>query len=218
MVACISCGLSPLSTSRFTAGASGFLKSARVSNTAAIIPTRLRLCLSNYRLLGAKIDCWAAIEPLCHPARLINWSSWGRRMYLRGNPFGPSTSLYDDYRSAVAVGIVLGAYVGFFFALYWLMQPSVSANPGLAGYRPPPKTVVHYADSPWVPPAPSEALPIPAATEPAPEVAKSSITEAKETKKQEARTTPRRARPVREQPNPFWGYASSRSSGSRPWF
>lgn len=150
----------------------------------------------------------------------MNWSSWGRHMYLRGNPFGPSTSLYDDYRSAVAVGIVLGAYLCFFFALYWLMQPSVSANPGLAGYRPPPKTVVHYADSPWVPPAPSEALPIPAATEPAPEVAKSSITEEpkKETKKQEARTTPRRARPVREQPNPFWGYASSRSSGSRPWF
>ena len=137
-------------------------------------------------------------------------------MYLRGNPFGPSTSFYDDYRSAVAVGIVLGAYVGFFFALYWLMQPSVSANPGLAGYRPPPKTVVHYADSPWVPPAPSEALPT-AAAELAPEV---SITEEpkKETKKQEARTTPRRARPVTEQPNPFWGYASSRSSGSRPWF
>jgi hypothetical protein len=56
MVACISCRLSPLSASRFTAGASGFLKSARVSNTAAIIPTRLRLCLSNYHLLGAKID------------------------------------------------------------------------------------------------------------------------------------------------------------------
>ena len=159
-------------------------------------------------------------EPVRQPARLMNWSSWGRHMYLRGNPFGPSTSLYDDCRSTVAVGFVLVAYVGFFFALYWLMQPSVSANPGLAGYRPPPKTVVHYADSPWVPPAPSEALPIPAATEPAPEVAKSSITEEpkKETKKQEARTTPRRARPVREQPNPFWGYASSRSSGSRPWF
>jgi hypothetical protein len=137
-------------------------------------------------------------------------------MYLRGNRFGPSTSLYDDYRSAVAVGIVLGAYVGFLVALYCLMQPSVSANPGLAEYRPPPKTVVHYADSRWVPPAPSEALPT-AATEPVPEV---SITEEpkKETKKQEARTTPRRARPVREQPNPFWGYASSRSSGSRPWF
>jgi hypothetical protein len=140
-------------------------------------------------------------------------------MYLRGN-FGPSTSLYERCRLAVAVGIVLGAYAGFFFALYWLMQPSVAANHGLAGYRPPPKTVVHTADSPWVPPDPSEALPIRAATDPPPEVAKSSVTEEpkKETKKQEARTTPRRARPVAEQPNPFWGYASSRSFSSRPWF
>ena len=106
-------------------------------------------------------------------------------MYLRGNPLGPNTLLSDNYRSAAAAGIVLGAYIGFFFALYWLMQPSVSANPGLAEYRPPPKTVVHYADSPWVPPTPSEALPIPAATEPAPEVAKSAISEEpkKETKK-----------------------------------
>ena len=141
-------------------------------------------------------------------------------MYLRGNPLGPNTLLYDNYRSAAAAGIILGAYIGFFFALYWLMQPSVSANPGLAEYRPPPKTVVHYADSPWVPPTPSEALPIAAATESAPEVAKSAISEEpkKGTKKQEARTTPRRAHPVREQQNPFWGFASSRSSGSRPWF
>jgi hypothetical protein len=146
-------------------------------------------------------------------------------MYLRGNPLGPSTSLYDDYRSAVAVGIVLAACGGFFFALYCLMQPSVFANPGLAGYRPPPKTVVHYADSPWVPPAQSEAFPIPAATEPAPEVAESSIiieepekATKKETKKQAARTTPRRERPIKEQPNPFWGFASSQSSVFRPWF
>jgi hypothetical protein len=129
----------------------------------------------------------------------------------------------DDYRLAVAVGIVLAAYVGFFLGLYWVMQPTVTANPGLAGYRPPPKTVVHYADSPWVPPPPSEALPpIRAAAEPAAEIAKSAQEpkkEIKETKKQEARTSPRRARPVREQPNPFWGYASSsRSFGSRPWF
>ena len=187
------------------------------SKSVEQVPTaQLGLRVSNYRhpLTRARRG---EVEPVRHPARLMNWSSWGQHMYLRGNPFGPSTSLYDDCRSAVAVGIVLGAYVGFFFALYWLMQPSVSANPGLAGYRPPPKTVVHYADSPWVPPAPSEALPISAATEPASE---GSITEEpkKDTKKQEARTTPRRARPVREQPNPFWGYASSRSSGSRPWF
>jgi hypothetical protein len=43
---------------------------------------------------------------------------------------------------AAAVGIILGAYASFFFGLYWLMQPSVATNPGLAGYRPPPKTVV----------------------------------------------------------------------------
>src|SRR6516165_10419627 len=145
-------------------------------------------------------------------------------MYLRGNLLGPNAPRSDDYPLAAAVGFVVAAYLGFFVVLYWLMQPTVTANPGLAAYRPPPKTVVHYADSPWVPPPPSEALPpIRAAAEPAPEPAKSSVAEQpkKETKKQEARTSPRRARPVREQqPNPFWGYASSRSygSGSRPWF
>ena len=141
-------------------------------------------------------------------------------MYLRGNSFGSSTPQSEDYRLGAAAGMVVAAYVGFFFVLYWLMQPSVTANPGLAAYRPPPKTVVRYADSPWVPPPPSETLPIRAEAEPAPQVAKSSVAEEpkKETKKQAARTSPRQARPVREQANPFWGYASSRSYGSRPWF
>ena len=141
-------------------------------------------------------------------------------MYLRGISFGVGGSRYEDCRLAAAGGIVLGAYAAFFLAIYWLMQPTITANSGLAGYQPPPKTVVRYADSPWVPPSPSEAFPIRAADEPATEIAKSSATEEpkKETKKQEARTTPRRARPVREQPNPFWGFASSRTSGSRPWF
>jgi hypothetical protein len=140
-------------------------------------------------------------------------------MYLRGNPFSSRTWRYEDCHLATAIGIVLAGYAGFFFILYWLMQPSITPNPGLAAYRPPPKTIVHYADSPWVPPAPSEALPIRAA-DPEPEIAKSSVTEEpkKETKKQERRTTARRTQPVREQPNPFWGHASSRSFGSRPWF
>lgn len=142
-------------------------------------------------------------------------------MYSRWNPFAPSIPRFEDYRLGAAAGMVLAAYVGFFFVLYWLMQPSVTANPGLAAYRPPPKTVVRYADSPWVPPAPSEVLPMRAEAEPAaPEPAKSSVAEEpkKETKKQAPRTSPRQARPVREQANPFWGYASSRSFGSRPWF
>ena len=144
-------------------------------------------------------------------------------MYLR--PFRPSTSRFDDCGLAAAVGVLLGIYASFFFGLYWLMQPSVSPNTGLAGYRPPPKTVVRYADAPWVPPPPSEALPIRVVDEPALiEVASSNVTEEpkretkKETKKHPARTSPRRARPVREQRNPFSGYALSRSFGSRPWF
>ena len=135
-------------------------------------------------------------------------------MYLRGNLFGPSTSRYEDCRLAGAAGIFLGAYAPYIFVLYWLMQPTVS---GLAGYQPPPKTIVKHAYAPWVPPNPSEALPIRAVDEQAPVIAKRSVTEEpkKETRKQEGRTTPRQARPVREQPNPFWGHASSRPFG---WF
>src|SRR6266511_3487422 len=84
-------------------------------------------------------------------------------MYLRGDPFSSRTWRYEDCNLATAIGIVLAGYAGFFFVLYWLMQPSITPNPGLAAYRPPPKTIVHYADSPWVPPATSEALPIRAA-------------------------------------------------------
>jgi len=152
-------------------------------------------------------------------------------MYLRGNALGRTTPQNEDYQLAVALGLVLAGYVGFFLYLYWLMQPTVSAKPELAGYQPAPKTVVRLADAPSIPPAPPEAPPTPAAAEPASAMAKSNVTEKpkkqikqiKETKRQEARTThPRRAHPVRQQPtqpSPFWGYAwSSRSYGSRPWF
>src|ERR1700736_1143850 len=106
----------------------------------------------------------------------MNGSNRGWHMVWRGNQLGPSTSRYEDCRLTVAVGLVLAAYAGFAFGLFWLMQPSVAPNYGLAGYRPPPKTVVHSADAPWVPPA-QEALPILARAEPAPEIAKSSVAE-----------------------------------------
>ena len=131
-------------------------------------------------------------------------------MYLHGNTFGPSTSRYEDCRLAGVAGIVLAGYAAFFFVLYWLMQPTVTANSGLA-----PKTIVKYVDAPWVPSNPSQALPVRTLDEPAPVTAKPSVTE---TKKQEGRTAPRQAQRVRQQPNPFWGYASSPSFGSRPWF
>ena len=181
--------------------------------------------LSNYRSarrewLG-KLNHW--------PAKATNERvELGAYMHLRGNALRRSTPQNEDYHLAGAIGLVLAGYVGFFLYLYWLMQPTVSAKPELAGYRAPPKTVVRPADSPSVPPTQPEALPMPAAAETASAMAKSNVTEKpkkeiKETKKREARTTnPRRARPVRQQPTqptPFWGYASSsRSYGSRPWF
>src|SRR5262245_18003588 len=140
-------------------------------------------------------------------------------MYLRGNAF---STRHEDYHLGTRVGIVVAGYAAFFLILYWLMQPSITPNPGLAAYRPPPKTVVHYADSPWEPPAPSVFLPIRAA-DPAPAVAKRSVTEEPKTKKPERRPSARQTQPAAQQPNPFWGgwgqgQASSRGFGSRPWF
>src|SRR5258708_12441232 len=141
-------------------------------------------------------------------------------MYSRGNSLGLSTPRHEDYPLAAAVGLFVAAYLGVFVGLFRLMQPTVTATPGLAAYQPPPKTIVRYADSPWVPPPPSDVLPIRKAAEPAPAIAKSSVAEEpkKETKKQEARTSPRRARPSRDQhPNPFWAaYPPPRPTAPRP--
>jgi hypothetical protein len=135
---------------------------------------------------------------------------------LRRNRFVQRLWQFEGYRLAAAVGILLAAYLSFAVGFYWMMQPSVAANYGVAAYRPPPKTVVRDADSPWVPPAPPEARPT---AQPEPEFAANEPTAEpkKQTKKQE-RATARQMRPVRQQQNPFSGYASSRSTGSRPWF
>ena len=68
-----------------------------------------------------------------------------------------------------------------------LMQPTVTANSGLAGYRPPPKTIVKYADAPWELPNSPEALPIRAVDEPAPVIPKRSVTEEPKERNKEAR-------------------------------
>src|SRR5262249_42809762 len=142
-------------------------------------------------------------------------------MHSHQRRFATSDS-HEDYRLGVTVGTVIAAYAGFFLVLYWLMQPTVSANAGLAAYRPPPKTVVKYADAPWVPPDPAEAVPFRRASDERPRVAKASATEEpkKEVKKPERRTAPRQAaRPAQQQPNPFWGgFGSFRPSGGRSWF
>src|SRR5258707_5412407 len=118
-------------------------------------------------------------------------------MYSRGNSLGLSTPRHEDYPLAAAVGLVVAAYLGFFVGLFWLMQPTVTANPGLAAYQPPPKTIVRYADPPWVPPPPSDVLPIRNAPAPPLAIAKRRVADApqKETQKQRCPTCRRRARP-----------------------
>jgi len=123
-----------------------------------------------------------------------------------------------DYRLAAGVGLRIGACIAFAVYFYWLMQPNVVANHGLAAYSPPPKAVVNY-DLQRMPSAPLEQRVALMAPESAPEIAVDNVVEPKkEINKQEARTTPRRERSVRDQPTPFWDFASPRSQGFRRWF
>ena len=139
-------------------------------------------------------------------------------MHLRWSQYAAGVSRCEDYRLVTAIGIFLGVYAGFAICFYWLMQPNVAANYGLAAYRPPPKTVVNYADLP-APPATAEPRVTRVVAEPTHEIAESRVIEPKkEIKKPEAATTPRRERSVRERPNPSWTYSSPRSYGFRPWF
>jgi hypothetical protein len=84
-------------------------------------------------------------------------------------------SWLQDCGSAVGIGLHFGIYVGSALFFYWLMQPTVYKNPGLAAYKPPPMTVMVYADSPWVPGAQSEPPSILAQAQPAPAVAESVV-------------------------------------------
>ena len=139
-----------------------------------------------------------------------------------------SDARYEGYGLGAAFGILVLGLVAVAFGFYWLMQPTVVTNQGMAVYKAPPKAVVHYADSPWIPPPPSEALAAAAMVQPAPEVVeKPAAAPAKETKKREARaategttttrpTTPRRERPYAER-DPRNAFASS-PFGFRPWF
>ena len=137
------------------------------------------------------------------------------------------TVTYQDRRLAFALGINVGVYAGivacFAAGLFWLMQPKVLQNQGLAAYKPLPGTVVNYTDPARVPPAlsqPREPETVGIA-EPAPEVVESpvaatqtpAVTPKKETKKRETRTMPQR-----ERWSPFWDSAAAPSRGYRPWF
>jgi hypothetical protein len=104
-------------------------------------------------------------------------------------------------------------YGGLAVCLFWLMQPSVVTNQGLAAYRPPPNTVVNYGDAPWVPPAESEPRAAFALAPPEQIAEESKVAPKTETKAREVRTAPKR----QVRPRPAWNYTSS-PFGFRPWF
>jgi len=109
------------------------------------------------------------------------------------------------------------------FALYYAMQPTRVANPGLAAYKPPPRTVMTYT----VPFTVEREAIIPAAVAaPEPETVGASAPQLREEKKAKPQAkeqvkahSPPRARPVRQQPDQPANFAYQPSSGEyRPMY
>jgi hypothetical protein len=131
------------------------------------------------------------------------------------------SSRYGDTAAVTgAFAASFGILAAIAFGFYWLMQPAVVKNSGLAAYKPPPKTVVSYV--PWTPPPPSSEREITFAASGAGEA---QSTPAIPPPKSEAATAQARANIPRQQhrrvysaPRPMWGYAAPRQWGFRPWF
>jgi hypothetical protein len=109
------------------------------------------------------------------------------------------------------------------FALYYAMQPTRVANPGLAAYKPPPRTVMTYT----VPLTFEREATTPAAAASEPETIGASAPQLPEVKKAKSQAKeqvkaqrPPRARPVRrQQPEHPADYAYQPSSGEyRPMY
>jgi hypothetical protein len=151
------------------------------------------------------------IEPTGRAARLMD----GRR--VRGTLLRSRTSRFADSGIAAAFGLFVALFGGAALGFYWLMQPTVLKNHGMAAYSPPPMTVV--SSVPWVPPDASSEVNAAFAYAPPRKVEESGVPAPKsEIKPNEARPAPQRQRRVRARPAPGWGYAAGRNYGFRPWF
>jgi hypothetical protein len=73
----------------------------------------------------------------------------------------------DGLAGALAMHLCLYCAVGgcFAFGLYELLQPTRSSNPGIAAYKPPPRTVIAYGPSSGLPPPREVSIPEPISTE-----------------------------------------------------
>jgi len=143
-----------------------------------------------------------------------------------------SRARYQNSGVAAALAMHLAIYAGvgccFAAVLWWLLQPKVIENQGLAAYKPPPGTVLTHAGSPGPAILPPLTDGLAVATVPVPQVGESTVNAApkdeakheakRETRRREAPTNPRPRRYVREQRDPRSDFAYQPSYGFRPWF
>jgi hypothetical protein len=109
----------------------------------------------------------------------------------------------------------LGFVVAFFLLLYWLMQPSVIPNPGMAAHSAPPATRLEPL------PRKMDAPELAELPEPPPSVAFAQTNTSKSEKANQDVRAPVRKRPRtvirRDNQNPAQGYAQQWNDGYRPW-
>jgi hypothetical protein len=154
-----------------------------------------------------------------------------------------SSRMPDGLDAALAICLGVYSFVAacFALALYALLQPSTSPNPGLAVYDPPPRTVITYAAPARLKGEPetdgfaAAAMgPEPAMSAPDQPTKEAAIAEGNKTdaKKEDAKpevkaqTKPRRtATRQRERQSPRWDYgqrwdyaAQPSYNNYRPWF
>jgi hypothetical protein len=166
-------------------------------------------------------------------SRLSNF----RLVYGTGQPpqrfrgmVGNVPSRRDGLDASLAIHLALYCAVAGCFALvlYFLLQPSRSANPGLAAYKPPPATVLpasvaSLADGAAQPPARVASVPQPIAA--APEVEATDVSaprqsDAKQTERHVKPVKPKRPRTAsrKQRRNPLMDYAAQPFGAYRPWF
>src|SRR5215467_1082464 len=86
-------------------------------------------------------------------------------MLVRASTYVANTSRYQGPNPLLIIVLLVAGFFGFASGFYWLMQPTVVRNNGLAGYQPPAATVI--SAKPVLPPP---ADPLVAAIPPAPEI------------------------------------------------
>ena len=130
-----------------------------------------------------------------------------------------------DAALAIHLGLYCMAAGCFALGLFLLLQPSRSANPGLAAYKPPPATVMTFAEVSRT--APAEASILMGGSEQAaaakPETTGMAASAGNEIKKSEPDVKPTsskrpRAAARKQRRNPMMDYAAQPFGGFRPWY